>query len=179
VDVSLLEVVDDDEEPEVVEDPEGPSMSVVSGGLVLVIVWVVVAVPDCDAVAEYVGSTKSMGACSVSPNSRATAIAAKIRMPTTTSAIRLAPTTADVRLCQGCPSSSSFRPATATDGIRDLHVLACSAELRDHLCREEVHVIEVRHIKYLQVHPLHAELQVGAELVGDLRRRPHQWGVAA
>jgi hypothetical protein len=44
---SLLEVVDDD------EDVGGPLMSVVSGGLVLVIVWVVVAVvADCVAVAE-------------------------------------------------------------------------------------------------------------------------------
>ncbi len=73
VDVGLLDDVDDvddvedDDEPDVVED-EGPSMSVVSGGLVLVIVWVVAVSADCGSVAEYVGATKSMGACSVSPN---------------------------------------------------------------------------------------------------------------
>ena len=49
-DSPLLDVVDD---PEV----EDGLMSVVSGGLVLVIVWVVVpVVTDCELVAEYVGA---------------------------------------------------------------------------------------------------------------------------
>jgi len=50
--VSVLEVSDEDE---VVD--EGPLMSVVTGGLVLVIVAVVVGVDDWLAVAENVGST--------------------------------------------------------------------------------------------------------------------------
>jgi hypothetical protein len=53
----LLDVVDDDVVDDDDEEPEGPSMSVVSGGLVLVMVWVVVpAVADSEAVAEYVGA---------------------------------------------------------------------------------------------------------------------------
>lgn len=81
-------------------------MSVVSGGLVLVIVCVVVeeAAADSGSVAEYVGATKSSGAGSVSPNCRAIAVAATIRMPITRIARTLTPTTVDVRLCQGCPS---------------------------------------------------------------------------
>jgi hypothetical protein len=67
--VSLLDVVDDVDDEEDVGDVEGPSISVVSGGLVLVIVWVVVEVAaDFELVAEYVGATKSSGAGSVSPN---------------------------------------------------------------------------------------------------------------
>ena len=51
----LLDVVDEDDDED--EVPDGPSMSVVSGGLVLVIVWVVVPVVTvCELVAEYVGA---------------------------------------------------------------------------------------------------------------------------
>ncbi len=110
VDVSLLDVVDEDDVEDVDDggDVPGPSMSVVSGGLVLVIVWVVVeAAAESEPVAEYVGTTKSSGACSGSPNWRATAVAATISRPTTKIARMLAPTTVEVRLCQGCPSSSS------------------------------------------------------------------------
>jgi hypothetical protein len=128
VDVGLLEVVEDDDDDDDDEDePEGPSMSVVCGGLVLVIVWVVVASADWESVAEYVGATKSTGACSVSPNWRATAVAARISRPTTISARTLAPSTSGVRLCQGGPSLSSSRRATATDSSRDLLLDACSA----------------------------------------------------
>jgi hypothetical protein len=95
VELSLLDVVSED----VVT--EGALMSVVSGGLVLVIVCVVVLVSDRDAVAENEGVTKSIGACSVSPNWRARAVAATIRMPMTKIATTLAPTTVEVRLCQG------------------------------------------------------------------------------
>lgn len=110
VELSLLDVVSDDD----VGDVEGPSMSVVSGGLVLVIVCVVVVSVEGDAVAENDGVTKSRGASSVSPNWRAMAVAATINMPITTIASTLAPRTVEVRLCQGCPSSSSnCRRATA------------------------------------------------------------------
>ena len=69
---------------------------------------------DCDVRAENEGVTKSIGASSVSPNWRAIAVAATIRMPMTKIASALAPTTVEVRLCQGCPSSSSsVRRATA------------------------------------------------------------------
>ena len=87
-------------------------MSVVSGGLVLVIVWwVVEAAADSESVAEYVGATKSSGAASGSPNWRATAVAATIRMADhqdRENARSDAPS--EVRLCQGCPSSSSSIP---------------------------------------------------------------------
>ena len=96
VDVSLPEVPED----EVVDD--GPSMSVVTGGLVLVIVAVVVGVDDdTGAVAENDGATKLSGACSGSLNWRATNVTATMRMPITTTPTRLAPTTAGVRLYHG------------------------------------------------------------------------------
>ena len=63
--------------------------------------------------------------------------------------------------------------------VGDVLVGACSAELGDHLGGEEVHVVEIRHVQYLQVGPLHADLSVGAELVGDLRGRPNERRVAA
>jgi hypothetical protein len=93
--VSLLEVPED-------EVDDGPSMSVVTGGLVLVTVAVVVGVDDeTGAVAENDGSTKLSGACSGSLNWRATAVTATMRMPITTRPSRLAPTTAGVRLYHG------------------------------------------------------------------------------
>jgi hypothetical protein len=92
--VSLLEV------PEDVDD--GPSMSVVTGGLVLVIVAVVVGVDDdTGAVAENDGWTKLSGAWSGSLNWRATTVTATMRMPITMRPSRLAPTTAGVRLYHG------------------------------------------------------------------------------
>lgn len=100
VDVSLPEVVD-------VDEVGGPLMSVVSGGLVLVIVWVVVGVvADCVAVAEKVGSMKLRGASSGSPNWRDSAVATTIRTPITARARTLAPMSAGVRLCQGCGDES-------------------------------------------------------------------------
>ncbi len=61
--VSVLGVLDASDEDDVVDD--GPSMSVVTGGLVLVIVAVVVgADEEWLAVAENEGSTKLSGACS-------------------------------------------------------------------------------------------------------------------
>lgn len=98
--------------PEVSEDDgmvdHGASMSVVTGGLVLVIVAVVVGVVDNRvAVAENVGSTKFRGACSGPSNWRATNVTAAMRMPMTASPATLAPTTFGVRLYHGgdCPSS--------------------------------------------------------------------------
>ena len=98
VDVSLL--LDVSDEDEVVDD--GPSMSVVTGGLVLVIVAVVVGVDDDRvAVAENDGSTKFRGACSGSLNWRDTNVTAAMRMPITARPATLAPTTAGVRLYHG------------------------------------------------------------------------------
>jgi hypothetical protein len=98
VDVSVLLDVSEDE---VVDD--GPSMSVVTGGLVLVIVAVVVGVDDDDpvAVAENDGSTKFRGACSGSLNWRDTNVTAAMRMPITAKPATLATTTAEVRLYHG------------------------------------------------------------------------------
>jgi hypothetical protein len=99
--VSVLEVSDD----EVVDD--GPSMSVVTGGLVLVIVAVVVGVDtDRVVVAEKDGSTKFSGAWFGSLNWRDTNVKAAMRMPITARPATLAPITAGVRLYHGDCSSS-------------------------------------------------------------------------
>lgn len=155
VDVALLEVVEDD----------GPSMSVVTGGLVLVIVAVVVGVDDdTGVVSENDGSTKLSGACSGSLNWRATNVTATMRMPITTTPTRLAPTTAGVRLYHGerddscSPWSSGPRPVTATDSSRGLRSDAWSAELRCDLGGEEIQVVKVGHVENLQVDPLDADL---------------------
>ena len=102
VDVSvagLLDVSDDD----VVDD--GPSMSVVTGGLVLVIVAVVVGVDECDADAENDGVTKLSGACSGSLNWRATNVTAAMMMAIAAMPATLAPMTLGVRLYHGVSSS--------------------------------------------------------------------------
>jgi hypothetical protein len=115
----LLDVSDEDE---VVDD--GPLMSVVTGGLVLVIVAVVVGVDeDPVAVAENDGSTKFSGACSGSLAWRDTNVTAAMRMPITARPATLAPITASVRLYHGgddgvCSSSSGSRPAMASDSSR-------------------------------------------------------------
>jgi len=102
LDVSVPEVSDEDE---VVDD--GPLMSVVTGGLVLVIVAVVVGVDnDRVAVAENDGSTKFSGACSGSLNWPDTNVTAAMRMPSTARPATLAPITAGVRLYHGVSSSS-------------------------------------------------------------------------
>lgn len=100
--VSVLEV----SEEEVVDD--GPLMSVVTGGLVLVIVPVVVGVDeDPVAVAENDGSTKFSGACSGSLNCRDTNVTAAMRMPITARPATLAPMTLGVRLYHGVGDCSS------------------------------------------------------------------------
>ena len=99
VDVSVPLDVSGDEEV-VVDD--GASMSVVTGGLVLVIVAVVVGVDnEWVAVAENDGSTKFSGAWSGSLNWRDTNVTAAIRMPITARPATLAPTSAGVRLYHG------------------------------------------------------------------------------
>lgn len=96
---------------EVVDD--GASMSVVTGGLVLVIVAVVVGVDnEWVAVAENDGSTKFSGAWSGSLKWCDTNVTAAIRMPITARPATLAPTSAGVRLYHGvaddnCSSSWS------------------------------------------------------------------------
>jgi hypothetical protein len=93
VDVSVPLDVSGDED--VVDD--GASMSVVTGGLVLVIVAVVVGVDgEWVAVAENDGSTKSSGAWSGSLNWRDTNVTAAMRMPITARPATLAPTSAGV-----------------------------------------------------------------------------------
>ena len=102
VDVSVLELLEllDVSDGEVVDD--GPLMSVVTGGLVLVIVAVVVGVDDEPvAVAENEGSTKFEGACSGSLDWRETNVTAAMRMPITARPTTLAPITAGVRLYHG------------------------------------------------------------------------------
>jgi hypothetical protein len=121
LDASPLEVSEDD-----VGGPDDGLMSLVTGGLVLVIVAVVVGVDDPVAVAENDGSTKFRGACSGSLDWRATNVTATIRRPATASPSTLAPRTAGVRLCQGpddgVPRSSSSEswPVTATDSSRGM-----------------------------------------------------------
>jgi len=99
VDVSVpLDVSGD----EVVVVDDGASMSVVTGGLVLVIVAVVVGVDgEWVAVAENDGSTKFSGAWSGSLNWRDTNVTAAMRMPITARPATLAPTSAGVRLYHG------------------------------------------------------------------------------
>jgi hypothetical protein len=97
--VSLIEVSGDVEDGGVVDD--GTSMSVVAGGLVLVIVAVVVGVDDSGAGAENDGSTNVDGAGSGWLTWRVTNVAAAMRMPMTARPARLAPMTLGVRLYHG------------------------------------------------------------------------------
>jgi hypothetical protein len=97
--LGLPDVSDD----EVVDD--GPLMSVVTGGLVLVIVAVVVGVDECEADAENDGVTKLSGACSGSLNCRDTNVTAAMMMPITAMPATLAPMTLGVRLYHGVSSS--------------------------------------------------------------------------
>src|SRR6476620_6378454 len=151
----LLLLVSDD--PEVVDGPGGPLISVVETCGVLVMVGVVVVAEDVDsaAVSEKDGSTKFSGASDgwSPPNS------------STSSA----------------PSNSLSRSARAT--ASDVNPPTCgnarSTQLRNHLGGEQVQVIEVRHIQKLQVDPLHTDLGKRAELVDDLVGRPRQRGIAA
>jgi hypothetical protein len=102
-------------------------MSVVSGGLVLVMVAVVVGVIGVIgglevAGAEKPGSTKLSGACCGVSNCRVTTVTSAITMAIANSPAMLAPSSAGVELCHGwdgvCSSSgstSSFTPVTGSD----------------------------------------------------------------
>lgn len=105
VGVSVPEVLDVSD-GDVVD--EGPLMSLVTGGLVLVIVAVVVVgVEDWLAVAEKDGSTKFSGACSGSSDWRPTNVTAAKSRPITATPATLAPMTLGVRLYQGTSDGDS------------------------------------------------------------------------
>jgi hypothetical protein len=174
----LLLVSDD---PEVVDGPGGPLISVVEICWVLVMVGVVVVADDADsaAVSEKDGSTKLSGA-SAGSSPPLMNITAPTRTPMTAMPAALAPNTASVELCHGVdrfsPSNSSSRSARAT--APDVNPPTCgnagSIQLSNHLGGEQVQVIEVRHIQNLQVDPLHTNLGERAELVDDLVGRSRQ-----
>ena len=184
----LLLLVSDD--PEVVDGPGGPLISVVETCGVLVMVGVVVVAEDADsaAVSEKDGSTKFSGA-SAGWSPPLMNITAPTRTPMTAMPAALAPTTASVELCHGvdgssppnsstssAPSNSSSRSARAT--ASDVNPPTCgnarSTQLRNHLGGEQVQVIEVGHVQKLQVDALYTDLGERAELVDDLVGRPHQ-----
>src|SRR3954471_23157765 len=106
-------------------------MSVVTGGLVLVIVPVVVGVDDDRvAVAENDGSTKLGGVFPGSLDWPDTNVTAAMRMPMTARPATLAPRTAGVRLYHGagdgdCSSSESSGswPAMASDSSRGVRAV--------------------------------------------------------
>ncbi|HET7668200.1 MAG TPA: hypothetical protein VFK56_19470 [Mycobacterium sp.] len=100
-DGSLLLEVSEDEDGGVVND--GASMSVVTGGLVLVMVAVVVGVDDAwVAVAVKDGSTKLSGACSAGSLNRCAAnVATAMTMPMTARPATLAKMAFGVRLYHG------------------------------------------------------------------------------
>lgn len=95
--------------PDVVDSDGVGLISVVSGGLVLVMVAVVavVAARVWLSVAENVGSTKSSGASVGASNRPATKETASTRIPIAATPSTLAPTTSGVRLYQGCGGVSS------------------------------------------------------------------------
>jgi hypothetical protein len=106
VGVSVPELVGVSDDEGVVDD--GALMSVVTGGLVLVIVAVVVGVAnDRGAVAENDGSTKFRGACSGSLNCRVMNVTAAMRMPIAATPATLAPMTLGVRLYHGVSDGDS------------------------------------------------------------------------
>jgi hypothetical protein len=178
------------EDPEVVEGPGGPLISVVETFGVLVMVGVVVVSDDADsaAVSEKDGSTKLSGA-SAGLSPPLMNITAAMRTPMTATPAALAPSTASVELCHGVdgssPPNSSTNSASSNPSSRsaratasDVNPPTCgnarSTQLSNHLGGEQVQVIEVRHIQKLQVNPLHTDLGERAELVDDLVWRARQ-----
>lgn len=91
----------------------------------------------------------------------------------------LTPSTVEVRLCHGTCGACRWAPPswsglfTATDRSRGRGTVAQSAKLVNHLVGEERDVIQVRHVEKLQVDPLDAGLDEGAQLVDDLGRSSH------
>ena len=175
---------------ELVGGPDGPLISVVDSGGVLVMVSVVVGRVVVDetgsaAVAENDGSTMSAGAVGES-SCRVMNMMAAMRTPMTAMPMALAPTTARVELCQGSKGSSSPNsstnsslpnsssrsgPATDTDINPGTCGNAASAQLRDHFGGEQLEVIQVGHIQKLQVDPLDAAFDERCEAVDDLAGR--------
>jgi hypothetical protein len=157
-----LVLVSDDPEVVVVDDPEGPLISVVDTGGVEVMVSVVVTVVVVDACDENDGSTKSFDGPDESPPP-ATNMTAPTRTAMTARPAALAPTTALVELCQGSsrgpspPNSStnSSSPNSLSRSVRatatDISTATCadagSGQLRDDLGCEQLEVIEIRHIQ--------------------------------
>lgn len=90
---------------------DGPLISVVDSGAVLVMVSVVVAEVVSAAGAENDGSTNSVGAWGVS-SGLVTNMTAATRTPMATIPSALAPTTARVELCHGCEGSSPPNSST-------------------------------------------------------------------
>jgi hypothetical protein len=183
----LLLVSDD---PEVVDGPGGPLISVVETCGVLVMVGVVVVADDADsaAVSEKDGSTKLSGA-SAGSSPPLMNITAPTRTPMTAMPAALAPSTASVESCHGVdglsPPNSSTNSASSNSSSRsaratasDINPPTCgnagSIQLSNHLGGEQVQVIEVRHIQKLQVDPLHTDLGERAKLVDDLVGRSRQ-----
>lgn len=131
-------------------------MSLVSGGLVLVIVDVVVdEAPVVDDESEN-GVTYSSGAGSVPPACRTTNIVNHTTSPMAASAATLAANRVGVRSCH------LGSPVTATDSSPG------SIQLPDDLRGEERQVIEIGHIQNLQVDPLDTGPGEGTQLVDDL-----------
>ena len=170
LEVSVLEVL------EVVVSSPG-LMSVVTGGLVLVMISVV-EVADDEYVAELDplgSSTKYCGACSGWLYCLVTYDARRNRMPITTRPATLAPITVDVRSCHGRRSGSSSRsPVTGTDSSRGRRARARSGEPAGDL-GEHLEVIQVGHVEHLEVHALDAGLDERAQPVDDLLGRADQW----
>ena len=160
--------------PDVVEVSPG-SMSVVTGGLVLVIVSVVVDVDDDGrrraargAGVQVVLRTPARGRW---PDAHA-------RHPPEEQGEHEQRGDAGAGERSTCvrarrarrPRRGLRRPSRPPIVAAAARSAAGSAELGDDLAREELHVVEIGHVEYLQVDPLHAGLGERAELVDDLGR---------
>ena len=144
---------------DVSDEDDGPitsMMSLVSGGLVLVIVEVVVDESSTVDDESENGATYSSGAGSVVSTWRTTNIVNHTIRPMAASAAALAASRVGVRSCH------LGSPVTATDSSPG------SFQLPDDLRAEERQVIEVRHVQNLQVDPLNSGPGEGDQLVDDL-----------
>jgi hypothetical protein len=149
----------DGDDDVVSDDEDGPItsvMSVVSGGLVLVIVEVVVDGASVVDDESENGVRYSRGAGSVVVACRTTNIVNHTIRPMAASAATLAASRVGVRSCH------LGSPVTATDSSPG------SIQLPDDLRGEERQVVEIGHIQNLQVDPLDSGTGEGAQLVHDL-----------
>lgn len=91
----------------------------------------------------------------------------------------LTPSTAGVRWCHGTRAArcrgfaSRSRRVTASDSNRGFPADGGSAKLGTHVFGEERDVVQIRHIEKLQVDPLYAGLDEGAQLVDDFGGSPY------